>query len=212
MLSVDRWSVNGVFWVAKLHPVGRKEQAAASRAGLVEAARQCFVAYGYEATTVAGVLERAGMARGALYHYFPGGKRELFTAVFDVVDGAFHQRRDAVFAVESPLGRIREGVRVFFDLCTKEEFARIVLIDAPNVVPSQTELGSSFDLLRTQLREALDAGEAREFQVEVMATTLYGAVRRAGEFVFAAPDRRHASDEAARAIDLLLDGLQHPRA
>lgn len=192
--------------------MNRKEQAAASRAGLVEAARQSFVEHGYEATTVAGVLERAGMARGALYHYFPGGKRELFTAVFDLVDDAFHRRRDAVLAADSPLARIRAGVRVFLDLCTKEEFARIVLIDAPNVVPSQTELGSSYELLRTQLGEAVATGESRDFHIEVMATTLYGAVRSAGESVYAAANRRRAATEAAETMDLLLDGLQQPHA
>lgn len=194
--------------LAKLLHVGRKEQAAASRAGLIEAARRSFIENGYEATTVAGVLERAGMARGALYHYFPGGKRELFTAVFDLVDGAFHRQRDAVFAVDSPLGRIGEGARVFLDLCTREEFARIVLIDAPTVVPSQAELGSSYELLRSQLHEAIAVGEARDFQIEVMAITLYGAIRRAGEFVFAAPNRTRAADEASQAIGLLLDGLR----
>ena len=74
---------------------GRRERAEASRAGLVEAARRCFTEHGYEATTVAAILERAGMARGALYHYFPGGKREIFGAVFDEINQTFHERRDA---------------------------------------------------------------------------------------------------------------------
>jgi AcrR family transcriptional regulator len=44
----------------------RKEQARASRAALLDAARECFATWGYEATTVAAILDRAGMARGAL--------------------------------------------------------------------------------------------------------------------------------------------------
>src|ERR1700734_4083248 len=66
--------------------MNRKEQAAASRAELMEAARESFAELGYEGTTVAGILKRAGMARGALYHYFPGGKAEIFTAVFDMIN------------------------------------------------------------------------------------------------------------------------------
>jgi AcrR family transcriptional regulator len=187
--------------------VGRKEQAEESRASLIEAARQCFTESGYEATTVAAVLERAGMARGALYHYFPEGKRELFTAVFRVVDERFHRQRDAVFALESPFARIRAGIRVFIDLCTENDFARIILIDAPKIVPGQGELGTSYELLRAQLVEAEAAGEVRPLDPDVMATALYGAARRAGEYVTGAPDRRHAAEEATRSLDLLLDGL-----
>ncbi len=137
----------------------RKEQAAASRAALVEAAAACFAEEGYEATTVAAILDRVGMARGALYHYFPGGKRELFFAVFESVNEAFHARRDAVATIESPLGRIRAGARVFLELSTEDRFARILLVDAPEIVPGQAERGSTFALLHEQLVEAKAAGE-----------------------------------------------------
>src|SRR5215207_2383123 len=93
---IDRRSVNQTSATATLAPVGRREQAEASRAALVEAAGGCFAELGYEATTVAEILTRVGMARGALYHYFPGGKRELFFAVFETVNQGFHERRDAV--------------------------------------------------------------------------------------------------------------------
>jgi AcrR family transcriptional regulator len=193
-------------------PVGRREQAAASRAGLLEAARQCFTEQGYEETTVAAILDRAGMARGALYHYFPGGKREVFTAVFDVMNDAFHRRRDALGAIESPLGRIRAAIRVFLELCTEDDFAQILLIDAPRLVPGQgeTDRGSSYELLRSQLAAAGAAGDVRRVDADVTAMALYGAIRSAGEYVIAAPDRAKAVGEAARTLDLLVDGLSAP--
>lgn len=190
--------------------MGRKEQAQASRAGLVEAARRCFTELGYEATTVSAVLEQAGMARGALYHYFPGGKRELFTEVFRTVDDAYHRRRDALITLDSPLARIRAGIELFIDLCTEDDFARIILIDAPNVVPGQGGLGSSYEMMRAQLAEAVAVGEVADLDPEVMAIALYGAARRAGEYVIAAPDRKHAATEASRSLGLLLDGLSAP--
>ncbi|MEU5882419.1 helix-turn-helix domain-containing protein [Spirillospora sp. NPDC047279] len=185
----------------------RKEQAEASKAGLVEAARQCFTEHGYDATTVAAILDRAGMARGALYHYFPGGKREIFAAVFRTVDDEFHRRRDALFEITSPLARIRAGFRLFLELCVEDDFARIILIDAPDVFPGEADRGSSYELLRAQLKEAAAAGEVHAFQIEVMAVSLYGAIRRAGEFVISAPDRGQAATEAAQALDLMLNGL-----
>jgi AcrR family transcriptional regulator len=190
-----------------LGPVGRKEQAEASRAALVDAAGQCFAEQGYEATTVAAILDRVGMARGALYHYFPDGKRELFFAVFEQVNEAFHERRDAVGGLDSPLARIRAGARVFLQLCTEDRFARILLVDAPEVVPGQGERGSTFALLREQLAEAVAAGEIAVVDVDVAAIALFGAVRSAGEAVMTADDRSRAVADAARLIDLLLDGL-----
>ena len=147
------------------------------------------------------------MARGALYHYFPGGKRELFTAVFETINEEFHRQRDAVSEIASPLARLRAGVRVFLELCTEDDFARIALVDAPALVPGQAERGSSYELLRSQLEEAIRAREVRQFQVEAMAIALYGAVRRAGEFVIGASDRKRAAQTASKCLDLLLDGL-----
>ena len=188
--------------------MGRKEQAEASRAGLLAAARHCFTEQGYGATTVAAILERAGMARGALYHYFPGGKREIFNAVFERINEAFHRRRDALVELDSPLARIRAGIRVFLDLCTEDDFARIALVDAPSLIPGQASRGSSYELLKTQLEEALAVGEVQGIHPDAMATALYGAVRSAGEFVIESPDRKQALAEAIRSLDLILEGLQ----
>jgi AcrR family transcriptional regulator len=186
----------------------RKEQAAASRAALIEAAGACFAELGYEATTVAEILDRVGMARGALYHYFPDGKRELFFAVFEAVNEGFHQRRDAVAGLPTPLERIRAGVRVFLDLCAEDDVARILLIDAPAVVPGQAERGSTYELLRAQLEELAAEDGAPAFEPEVLAMALFSAVRSAGEHVMAADDPRRARVEAEQALDVLLVALQ----
>lgn len=192
--------------------MNRKEQAAASRAELLEAARQCFTELGYERTTVAGILDRAGMARGALYHYFPGGKAEIFTAVFDMINESFHQSRDALRSLPSPVARLRAGIGLFLELCTTDDFARIALTDAPQVVPGEGGRGSSYALLREQVTEAIGLGELLPLDSEVTAMALYGAARSAGEFVIAAADRRAAVPAATRTLDSFIDGLATPAA
>jgi AcrR family transcriptional regulator len=187
--------------------MNRKEQAAASRAELLEAARQCFTELGYDRTTVAGILDRAGMARGALYHYFPGGKAEIFTAVFDMINEAFHERRDALQSLPSPVARLRAGVAMFLELSTEDDFARIALADAPRVVPGQGERGSSYVLLREQVIEAIEVGEMQPLDVEATAMALYSAVRTAGEYVHAAAGRPAAVTAATRVLDCFIDGL-----
>jgi AcrR family transcriptional regulator len=189
----------------------RKEQARASRAALLDAARECFATWGYEATTVAAILDRAGMARGALYHYFPGGKREVFAAVFDTVNEDFHRRRDAVGGLATPLARVGAATRTFLDRCTSDEFARIVLADAPWIIPGQGagDRGSTFRGLRAQLAKARAAGDLAPVDVDAAAVAVYGAVRAAGELVAGAPapDRAAVAATAAEALDLLVGGL-----
>jgi AcrR family transcriptional regulator len=180
----------------------------ASRAALVDAARACFTENGYDATTVAAILERAGMARGALYHYFPGGKAEIFAAVFELVDGEYRARRDAMLALPSAVARLKGGVRVFLEMCADESFARIALADAPRVVPGQNELGSSYKLLREQLADGINVGELRALDVDVTAMALYGAIRSAGEYVIESVDPRVSVDTATATIHALLDGLR----
>jgi len=189
----------------------RKEQAEASRAALVEAARQCFTARGYAATTVAEILDRAGMAQGALYHYFPAGKREIFQAVFETINDEFHRRRDALLTINSPLGRISAGIEVFLELCTSDDFARIALVDAPQVVPGQSERGTTYALLRSQLDEAKAAGEVGRIDAQATAMALYAAIRAAGEFVMAADDRPRAAKTAAKPLQQMVEGLRSAR-
>jgi AcrR family transcriptional regulator len=188
--------------------VGRKEQAQESRAALLAAARTCFTESGYESTTVAAILDRAGMARGALYHYFPGGKADIFAAVFDLVDAEYHVHRDAALPLPSALDRLKGGARAFLELCADESFARIVLADAPRVVPGQDQLGSSYKLLREQLADAITTGEVRLLDLDTLAMTLYGAIRSAGEHITEASDSQASVEAATATIFALIDGLR----
>jgi AcrR family transcriptional regulator len=191
--------------------VGRKEQAATSRGVLVDSARACFSEQGYEATTVAAILQRAHMARGALYHYFPGGKADIFAAVFEAMDAEYHDRRDAMLQLPTAIDRLMGGVKVFLDQCTDDGFARVVLNDAPRIIPGQNELGTSYKLLREQLADGMRSGELRALDVEATAMALYGAIRSAGEWVIGSPEPGASVGTAAASIHALLEGLSWKR-
>jgi AcrR family transcriptional regulator len=197
--------------------MGRREQAEASRAALVAAARACFTESGYDGTTVAEVLRRAGMARGALYHYFPGGKDELFAVVYRDVDDELHRRVDALEASESPLAALRESAVVFLRLCTRDDFARITVLEGPRVMadsatPHGSVLGRSYDRMHDGVAAAAAAGEITDLDVDALTTAVYGAVRDLGARVATAKHRRKAADEAVAVLDLVLAGLAAPRS
>jgi AcrR family transcriptional regulator len=63
-------------------PTPRRRLSPAERLPLIhEAAFEEFAAEGYAAARMEAVASRAGVAKGLLYHYFPGGKADLFKTV-----------------------------------------------------------------------------------------------------------------------------------
>lgn len=187
----------------------RKEQAAQSRRRLVETALHLFVDQGYEATSVGQILDRTDMARGALYHHFPEGKKQLFLEVVDVVDHQLHEGFEEILRdVESPMEQIAAGFGLLLRLAADRTFARIILIEAAAVMPGAWTDGSEFQLLRDTLRRAMDAGEIREIPLDAATSTLYGAARRAADFVARAPDPTSAAAECLAVLRALLDGLR----
>ena len=189
--------------------VTRKEQATQSRAKLVRIAQQLFIAQGYDATPVSQILAEAGMARGALYHYFPNGKEQLFEAVIDEVDGALHDGfNQVVESNASPLNQILAGFEVLMRLATDRVFARIILIEAAGVFPGAWQSGSEYVLLRDALARAVDAGELRPLPLEAAAATIYGAARRAADLVARADDPETVARECSDVLRMMLDGMR----
>jgi AcrR family transcriptional regulator len=216
-LFVDRWSVNeisrhcgGRTLVRHTERVTtRKEQAAQSRARLVDTALDLFVDQGYEATSVGQILDRAEMARGALYHYFPEGKKQLFLEVIDVVDHQLHEGFEKILTtIDSPIEQITAGFELLLRLAADRTFARIVLIEAAAVFPGAWTDGSEFLLLQDRLKAAMDAGEVRTMPLHAATSTLYGAARRAADFVARSRKPKRAAAEGAEVLRALLDGLR----
>ena len=187
----------------------RKEQAERSRAHLVDTALRLFVEQGYEATPVSQILDEAGMARGALYHHFPEGKRQLFVDVVDVVDHQLHEGFEEIAAtIDSPTAQMAAGFELLLRLAADRTFARIILIEAAAVMPGAWTDGSEFVLLRDALQRAIDAGEIRPMPLDAATSTLYGAARRAADFVARSTDPDRAATDCRAVLEAVLDGLR----
>jgi AcrR family transcriptional regulator len=175
----------------------------------VATALDLFVEQGYEATSVGQILDRTEMARGALYHHFPEGKKQLFLEVIDVVDHQLHEGFEGIVRdVTSPIEQIAAGFDVLLGLAADRTFARIVLIEAAAVFPGAWTDGSEFMLLRDALQRAIDAGEVRDVPLDATTATLYGAARRAADFVARADDPQAAAADCRTVLAALLDGLR----
>ena len=187
----------------------RKEQAAQSRAKLVQTAQELFVSQGYDATPVSQILAQAGMARGALYHYFPNGKEQLFEAVIDEVDEVLHDGFVQLIESDaSPLNQILAGFELLMRLATDRTFAQIILVEAAGVFPGAWQTGSEYQLLRDALDRAVVAGELRALPLDAATSTLYGAARRAADLVARADDPQAAARECGEVLRMMLNGMR----
>jgi AcrR family transcriptional regulator len=175
---------------------------ASSRDRLVEAARELFWVQGYEATSVAEILEKAGVNSGSLYYHFPGGKEELLVAVLDTYKEMLYP---AVIApvlerISDPLERIfgildgyRRGLlyTVFTGGCPIGNLG----IEVGDHIPAARErIAANFQSWCEWVRKCLDdAGDRlppgldREQLAQFVLTVMEGAVMQARAHASIAP-------------------------
>lgn len=60
-----------------------------------------FREQGYEGASLAALSEATGLGRSSLYHYFPGGKDEMATAVLAYLDGILEKALHAPLATKA---------------------------------------------------------------------------------------------------------------
>lgn len=192
-------------------PTLRERQAEATRHLLVSVARQLFTEKGYAATSIEEIIKQAGVARGALYHHFPG-KDALFRAVYDEVQTEVAARVVATaVSAEEPWDGVRAGLGAFLDACLEPAFRRIVVMDSVPVLAQDVWDGgiehNELPMLRsvlTPLVEASMPGVAVEPLVHVALGGLYGAAL----YIARAQDPKAARAEADTVLDMLVGGVR----
>ena len=190
----------------------QSERSQATRKALVAAARKLFGARGYASVGTEEIVRAAGVTRGALYHQFSEGKRELFEAVYEAVEVDLTERVvTASLAASDPLGGMRIGGETFLDAALEPEVQRIVLLDGPAVLGWERwrEIASEHGLgvIEAVLGEAIKAGQFKEQPVKPLAHLLMGALDEGAMLVARADDPKTAKAEVQATLNGLLDGL-----
>ena len=189
----------------------RERQAEATRQLLVSVARELFTQQGYAATSIEEIIKRAGVARGALYHHFPG-KDALFRAVYDEVQTEVATRVVATAVADpEPWDGVRAGLAAFLDACLEPAFRRIVVMDSVPVLSQDVWDGgiehNELPMLRsvlTPLAETYLPGVAVEPLVHVALGGLYGAAL----YIARSSNPKAARAEADVVLDTLISGLR----
>lgn len=217
--------------------LSRQERGRVTRRALLEAARREFGVQGYGGAAVEDIVKRAGVTKGAFYHHF-SGKQDLFAHVYEDVRrelsrAAFVTHVDHqpfVSPEDQPGGaqpfveqtndevwrQLVERCRRFVELHTRADLQRIVVIDAPWVLPweerQRIEAEWGVVLLRADLRRAMRRGILRSLPLGPLAVILSGALNQACVLVANADEREEALEEAMAVVNCFLEGLRESGA
>ena len=190
----------------------RARQAEGTRQLLISVASELFTERGYAATSIEDIIQRAGVAKGALYHHF-SGKDALFRAVYDAVQAeAVSGVMAAALAMKEPWAAVRAGLSAFLDACLEPTFRRVVVLDSVSVLQQEVWEGgiehNELPMLRAVLTPLvathLLSGVAVEPLVHIALGGLYGAAL----FIARSPKPKAARREVDTVLDQLISGLR----
>ncbi len=193
---------------------------------LLAAALEEFAERGYAGASMAATAARAGVAKGLIYHYFPG-KADLFKAVVrSCVQPVFSEAERLIAAFRGPRAELLRGlIDLAYSRVAAERRERIlfklILAEAerfPELAAfyNAEVLSPALALVGSVLRAGVASGEFRPEAADGagLAPVLMAPAIMASIWQMMLGEER-APDLAAmrRAhVDLVLRGLLHPRA
>ncbi|MGH3204755.1 MAG: TetR/AcrR family transcriptional regulator [Streptosporangiaceae bacterium] len=197
----------------------RERQAEATRGLLVSVARQLFTERGYAGTSIEDIIERAGVARGALYHHFPG-KNALFAAVYQVVQTEVATAVvTAALAADDPAQAVYTGLSAFLDACLQPEFRQIVVLDSVPVLQrkaweeagtekhSERSEHSELDML-SQVLTPMAAAYLPGLDMGALTHVALGGLYGAALYIALSPEPATARAQADAVLHTLITGLR----
>jgi len=190
----------------------RERQAEGTRHLLISVARELFAERGYAATSIEDIIQRAGVARGALYHHF-SSKDALFRAVYDAVQAdAVSGVMAAALAVQEPWAAVRAGLSAFLDACLEPAFRRVVVLDSVAVLHKEVWEGGieyvELPMLRTVLTPLVATEILPGVTLEPLVHVALGGLYGAALFIARSPEPKAARAEVDVVLDILIGGLR----
>ncbi len=135
------------------------EQAEATRAAILDAARGRFAEEGFSAS-IASIVAGAGVTKGALFHHFPS-KLDLFREVWIDLQTRMEEeaRSEArkMSGENDPYIQFLTGARVYLEWAARPEYFKIVLYEGPVVLGLQGWYESNRNLGQSSVRQAMEA-------------------------------------------------------
>lgn len=193
--------------------MSRQEQARATRAALIDAARELWSANGFFATSTSDIVTAAAVGtRGAFYAHFPD-REQLFLAVLEDVSVRLSaELEQRVTPAGDPLNDLRAVLLAFLDIVVEAPDVQALLVDGPAVFgPArwhQAEQARGLVPIEQRITAAIAAGVIAEQPVRPLAMILLMLVNDTALMIAAAADRTVARRDAGAALAQLISGLR----
>jgi TetR/AcrR family transcriptional regulator, mexJK operon transcriptional repressor len=176
---------------------GRRRQAEAKRAAILDAAEELFVSSGYELTSVDAIAARATVSKRTVYDHF-GDKKSLFRSVVERVDDALLVTTRTAVREELTEGRdLREALLAFVQRLTTD------------LIPSSTY--ATFRRLNALSASAPRPPDGPSEEPEQILEKRFAQLAAEGELKLSDP-RRAVQHFVALTMRLVLDTIYHASA
>jgi AcrR family transcriptional regulator len=193
----------------------KAEQTQRTRRAILDRARLLFATKGYAATGTEEMIQDLGITRGALYHQF-GDKLGVFKAVVaEAYDEMTAHVGAQVEALDDIWEQLRVGCRAFLEVAQREELRRLIFIEAPSVLASDTLVEFDqfgFGLLAEAIALAVKQGELEAIDAEGFAHLVNGALNELAAWIAQSSNSRTAAKRLKTAQALVEALLENHRA
>ena len=197
-------------------PPRRTETETVRQEQILAAARKVFREKGYDGTTIADIVQTAGVAQGTFYLYF-SSKRDAFLALSQQLDETAARTVAGAFDPTLPFEeRLRTLTKAGFE-CGKRnaDLVRLVHFGADSMpVGVQTQFlknNPQIGALTQFFQHAIDAGDIGPLDPEITARLVWGMVKNAFIEAYVLGDERDAQ-RLEEGVTRLLGGLRVKRS
>lgn len=191
----------------------RQQQALATRAAIISAARELWSEKGFFATSTSDIVAAADVGtRGAFYAHF-SDREQLFLAVMaDVQTQIAAALADEEGRAEDVLVGLQTVLLSFLDAVVDSPDIQAMLVDGPAVfgIARWYKVEQTYGLapIEQRLTRAIEAGVIDEQPVRPLATILLMLVNDTALMIAAADDRARTRRDAGAALSRLIAGLR----
>ncbi|MEM9775534.1 MAG: TetR/AcrR family transcriptional regulator [Chloroflexota bacterium] len=186
----------------------------AKRTAMMQTAVQVFAEKGYHAATVRDIVQKAGVAIGTFYFYFPD-KETLFVYLYEETGDFLAQTLEQAISSKSHLHhQIAAGVQAYVNIALYEPaVVHLMLVGGIGAVPSLAEKRSVFRERMTQMWQrpldvAYDSEKLPPQNTRRSAEAIAGACDEVVLNLLSQPDAERGGTAAVRDMTLfILRGL-----
>jgi len=151
------------------------------RQEIMDAAREMFVAEGYQNVSMRKIADKIGYSATTIYLYFKD-KNDLLHQICEQTFARLAQNIQAIYRLsDNPLERLRSGLReyIYFGLKHPSQYEIVFITPLPIETEGDFENSNgrvAFDTMRHVVNECIDAKLLKHNDIELISQTLWAGI------------------------------------